>query len=64
MRKTILTGILILFTVSCAPLMEETWTVTTPEGPVTVSHYDPARELLLGFYISSLIMYIPAESGQ
>jgi len=55
MRKTILAGFLILFTVSCAPLMEETWTVTTPEGPVTVRHNDPARELLLGFYIADLI---------
>jgi len=54
-----LAGILILFTVSCAPLMEETWTVTTPKGPVTVRHYDPARELLLGFYISSLITNPP-----
>jgi len=59
MKKTILIGILILFTVSCAPLMEETWTVTTPKGPVTVRHYDPARELLLGFYISSLITNPP-----
>jgi len=55
MKKTILIGILILFTVSCAPLMEETWTVTTLEGPVTVRHYDPARELLFGFYCASLI---------
>jgi hypothetical protein len=59
MRKIMLAGILILFTVSCAPLMEETWTVTTPKGPVTVRHYDPARELLLGFYISSLITNPP-----
>ena len=59
MRKIMLAGILILFTVSCAPLMEETWTVTTPKGPVTVRHYDPARELLMGFYISSLITNPP-----
>jgi len=55
MKKILLAVFLVLFALSCAPLMEETWTVTTPEGPVTVRHYDPARELLLGFYIADLI---------
>jgi len=54
-RNTIFSAILIFPTISCAPLMEETWTVTAPEGPVTVRHYDPARELLLGFYIADII---------
>jgi len=39
--------------------MEETWTVTTPEGAVTVRHNDPARELLFGFYIADLISNPP-----
>jgi len=59
MRKIILAAFLVLFTMYCAPLMEETWTVTTPEGPVTVRHYDPARELLFGFYIADLISNPP-----
>ena len=59
MRKIIFSVILILFTVSCATLMEETWTVATPEGAVTVRHYDPTLDLLLGLYISSLIAAPP-----
>jgi hypothetical protein len=39
--------------------MEETWTVATPEGAVTVRHYDPTFDLLLGLYTASLITNPP-----